>query len=157
MASTSPPLPPLAIGGLKMTDFFVVRLILTTCDCKNVSWKSPISMIKILLGAWLFAWILNLPRKSVNWTFGSAIHTVVWLIQSEASIPIPGYSVIGQVIPFSQHNVLASLQLPVGSCYVRFYGYTMYGVSWTLLGLPLNFFHFDFVCIGVHPNSTESL
>ena len=34
--------------------------------------------------------------------------------------------------------------------------YTMYGLSWTSLGLPWKFFHYNFDCFDVHLNSTES-
>ena len=37
------------------------------------------------------------PRKNENGTSGSARHPIVLRIQSEASIPILGYSLIGQI------------------------------------------------------------
>ena len=39
---------------------------------------------------------------------------------------------------------------------VRKEDYTMYVVSWTSLGLPCKFFHYDFDCFDVRLNSTVS-
>ena len=43
------------------------------------------------------------PRKTENWTSGSVRHPIVLRIQSEDSIPILGYSVIGQILTCDPH------------------------------------------------------
>ena len=56
-----------------------------------------------LLAAELLPWIPQVPRKTENRTSGSARHPIVLRIQSEASIPILGYSVIGQILTGDLH------------------------------------------------------
>ena len=55
-------------------------------------------------------WIPEVPRKTENGTSGSARRPIVLRIQSEASIPILVYSVIGQVLTgdphFYKHKVI---------------------------------------------------
>ena len=43
-------------------------------------------------------WIPEIPRKTENRISGSTRHPIVLRMQSEASIPILGYSVIGQIL-----------------------------------------------------------
>ena len=38
----------------------------------------------------------------------------------------------------------------------KFHPYSMYGVSWTSLGLPLKLFHYDFDCFDMGSNSSRS-
>ena len=48
-------------------------------------------------------WIPEAPRNWKNSTTGSTEHPVVLCIQSEASIPIVGYSLIGQILTGDPH------------------------------------------------------
>ena len=50
-----------------------------------------------------FPWIPEAPRKTEKRTSGSVRHPVVLHIQSEANIPILGYSVIGQILTGDPH------------------------------------------------------
>ena len=70
-----------------------------------IKWKNEwaaftrcISLTGHLSETSLLHWIPEVPRKTENGTSGSARYPVVLRIESEASIPILGYSVIGQIL-----------------------------------------------------------